>query len=198
VLPGPPVSAPRRATPLARTPARTPAAATGTQRRPTPPVSRAIPRHARRNPPLFAARTREACAARRCWSSPEPSRSCRVGPCHRTPDPSSVSPATRRRTSDPHPSSASPASASKSVGHHVALSSLSPLALLRPWPRERSMLPSLSCLSSTLVTESPRSSSPSDRCRCHFSPHGETCLFATLALFGAALTSLILPRNSRS
>jgi hypothetical protein len=30
------------------------------------------------------------------------------------------------------------------------------------------------------------------------SPHGETRLSATIALFGAALTSLILPRISRS
>jgi hypothetical protein len=87
VLPGPPVSAPRRAAPLARTFARTPAAATGPRRRPAPLVSHVVPRRARRCPPLSVARARharEACTTHRCQSSPKPLHPCRAGP-HRRP-----------------------------------------------------------------------------------------------------------------
>jgi hypothetical protein len=167
VLPGLPVSAPRHAAPLARPSARchwgpTSPGPTCQQRRsasrmPLPsPVHSPRPR-GMRHPPL----------------SEQPGATTSV-PCRSTspnlgtPPPFTLPRIASRRAPDPTLPCLPRICFKRSRPLHPH-SLLFPLALLRPRPRERHTLPSFSCLSSTPMTEPPRSSS-------HFQPPPSTFL----------------------
>jgi hypothetical protein len=174
VLPGPPVSAPRCAASLARTPAAP---------RPLPPG----PEVAR--PHLSAVPFRITHAAVLPCSQPAPAVPMRHAPpaairaaqsrhVHAvlihvakpwTPPPFSPPRSAEPRTPTP-PLPCLPRLCFKRHRPLCSHSLLFPLALLRPLPHERCTLPSFYRLSSTLMTEPLRSSSPSDCRRCRFAP----------------------------
>jgi hypothetical protein len=126
--------------------------------------------------PLLAACARhahEACTAHHYRSSPEPPRPCRADPCLQTRGPVlHFFPPRGAEPQELHPFSFPPRSppptATRAASH----------------PHWR------------LSHRGPRRIS--DRHHCRPPQLGETHLSSTISLFGAALTSLVLPRSSRS